>query len=87
MEESKSLFKQKDYYTHIINGLQECIIVVEGKNKIIFINQLCNEILSEITQMYNFMKGKKNKNDEQESSIDMALENKIFYSMKGVGQG
>jgi hypothetical protein len=33
------------------------------------------------------MKGKKNKNDEQESSIDMALENKIFYSMKGVGQG
>ena len=29
--------------------------------------------------MYNFMKGKKYKDDEQESSIDMALENKIFY--------
>jgi len=53
----------------------------------VFINQLCNEILSEITQMYNFMKGKKCKNDEQESSINEALENKIFYAMKGVGQG
>lgn len=31
------------------------------------------------------MKGKKFKKDEQDSSIDMALEDKIFYSMKGVG--
>ena len=31
------------------------------------------------------MKGKKYKKDEQDSCIDMALEDKIFYSMKGVG--
>ena len=37
--------------------------------------------------MYNFKKGKKSKNDEKESSINEALENKIFYAMKGVGQG
>ena len=35
--------------------------------------------------MNNFKKGKKSKNDEKESSINEALENKIFYAMKGVG--
>lgn len=64
LRETKSLIEQKYYYTNIIHGLQEGIIVVEGKKKIIFMNQLCNEILSEITQMYNFMKGKKYKKDE-----------------------
>ena len=31
------------------------------------------------------MKGRKYKKDEQDSSIEIALENKIFFSMKGVG--
>ena len=65
----------------MFNGLQEGIIVCSA-NKITFMNELSNMILSEITNLHNFMKSKNKQGQKVKEDL---LDKKLFYMYIGAG--
>ena len=70
LKEAKKNLAQRDRYIKMFDALQEGIIVVQGAN-LIFLNDICNKMLSYITTTTNFMLQK----DQQVNPIDQ----KIFF--------
>ena len=60
----------------MFDGLQEGIIVVDPGNKIGFMNELSNKILSELADLKNFFKNKDLNGDIGKTN---PLDTKLFY--------
>lgn len=56
--EAKLSYQQRDGYRRMFDGLQEGIIVVDDMNKIGFMNELSNKVLSELANLKNFFRNK-----------------------------
>jgi hypothetical protein len=59
----------------MFDGLQEGIIVIDN-NKLSFMNDLSNKLLSELADMKNFFK---NKNHEEALNHEDPMDRKLFF--------
>jgi PAS domain-containing protein len=58
LTEAKLSFQQRDSYRRMFNSLQEGVIVIDDEESITFMNELSNKVLSELSAVKNFFKGK-----------------------------